>query len=42
MEAIQARYLKGLRFHYVTNMTDVIDRALLKEEVDNPLKVTAG
>jgi ATP-dependent Lon protease len=41
VEDIQARYLKGLRFHYVQNMTDVIDRALLKEVVDNPLKVTA-
>ena len=42
VEEIQARYLKGLRFHYVTSMTDVIDRALLKETVDNPLKITAG
>ena len=42
VEEIQARYLKGLRFHYVKNMTDVIDRALLKETVDNPLKITAG
>lgn len=40
VEEIQARYLKGLRFHYVKNMTDVIDRALLKETVDNPLKIT--
>ena len=40
VEDIQARYLKGLRFHYVQNMTDVIDRALLKEVVDNPLEVT--
>jgi len=39
VEDIQARYLKGLRFHYVQNMTDVIDRALLKEKVDNPLNV---
>ena len=42
VEEIQARYLKGLRFHYVKNMTDVIDRALLKETVDSPLKITAG
>ncbi|MGB1619107.1 MAG: S16 family serine protease, partial [Flavobacteriales bacterium] len=41
VEDIQARYLKGLRFHYVQNMTDVIDRALLREVVDNPLNVTA-
>ncbi len=41
VEEIQARYLKGLRFHYVKNMTDVIDRALLKETVDTPLKITA-
>ena len=41
VEDIQARYLKGLRFHYVSNMTEVVDRALLKEKVEAPLQVTS-
>ncbi|MDG1262165.1 MAG: hypothetical protein P8O05_10430, partial [Flavobacteriales bacterium] len=36
---INERYLKGLTFHYVTEMIDVIDKALLQEKVVNPLKV---
>ena len=39
VEDIQARYLKGLRFHYVQHMTDVIDRALLKEKVKAPIDI---
>ena len=39
VEDIQARYLKGLRFHYVKTMTDVVDRALLKEKVDAPIEI---
>ena len=39
VEDIQARYLKGLRFHYVNTMTEVVDRALLKEKVDAPLTI---
>lgn len=40
IEEINERYLKGLRFHYVTEMHEVIERALLKERVANPLKLT--
>ena len=36
VEDIQARYLKGLRFHYVKTMTEVVDRALLKEKWTPP------
>ena len=39
VEDIQARYIDGLRFHYVNTMTDVIDRALLKEKVDAPRQI---
>ncbi len=39
IEEINERYVKGLKFHYVDEMIDVIDKALLKEKVVNPLKV---
>ena len=34
---IKAEYVKGLTFHYVEDIRQVIDIALLKEKVDNPL-----
>ncbi len=34
---IKAEYVKGLTFHYVEDIRQVIDLALLKEKVDNPL-----
>ena len=34
---INERYIKGLEFHYVENMMDVLNFALLKEKVKNPL-----
>ncbi len=39
IEEINERYLKGLKFHYVTEMYEVIEKALLKEKVVNALKV---
>ena len=39
IEEINERYVRGLKFHYVIEMIDVIDKALLKEKVANPLKV---
>ncbi|MCB0762222.1 MAG: endopeptidase La [Flavobacteriales bacterium] len=39
IEDINERYLKGLKFHFVTEMIEVIQLALLKEKVVNPLKV---
>lgn len=39
IEEINERYLKGLRFHYVNEMSEVLEKALLKEKVVNALKV---
>lgn len=39
VEEIEADYLKGLTFHYVKNMAEVVDLALLKEKVKSPLRV---
>ncbi len=36
IEEIKADYLKGLTFHYVREMKDVIELALTNEKVDNP------
>lgn len=38
IEEISEIYLKGLTFHYVENVKDVLEFALLKEKVANPLK----
>lgn len=34
---IKPEYLKGLMFHYVSDIQQVVDLALLREKVDNPL-----
>ncbi len=34
---IKDNYIKGLKFHYVDKMIDLIDLALLKEKVEHPL-----
>lgn len=39
IDDINERYLKGLKFHFVKEMIEVIELALLKEKVVNPLKV---
>ncbi len=39
IEEIDSRYLKGLKFHYVEDMSEVIDLALLKSKVKNALKL---
>jgi len=39
IEDINPGYLKGLKFHYVTNMFEVLDFALLEEKVKNPLNL---
>jgi ATP-dependent Lon protease len=36
---INPRYLKGLEFHYVSKMEEVLKIALLKEKVKNPKKI---
>ncbi len=37
VDEINATYLKGLNFHFVENMMDVIKVALLKDKVTNPM-----
>lgn len=36
---IKEIYIKGLKFHFVNTITDVLDIALLKSKVDKPLKI---
>jgi ATP-dependent Lon protease len=38
IEEIEKQYTKGLSFHYVDNVGQVLDKALLKEKVKNPLR----
>ena len=40
IEEIPEIYLKGLTFHYVENVKDVLEFALLDEKVDNPVNYT--
>ncbi|MBQ4622367.1 MAG: endopeptidase La [Bacteroidaceae bacterium] len=40
IEEIPAIYLKGLTFHYVNNVKEVLDIALLDEQVENPINFT--
>jgi ATP-dependent Lon protease len=37
---IKGDYIKDLQFHYVTDMREVIELALLKEKVSKPLDLT--
>ena len=39
LEEIKDVYLKGLKFHFVKTIMDVLDVALLKSKVDNPVKI---
>jgi ATP-dependent Lon protease len=39
IEDIDARYTRGMRFTYVTEMIDVVKHALLKEKVEHALQV---
>jgi ATP-dependent Lon protease len=38
IEEIKPKYLRGLKFHYVTEMKEVIEIALLKQKVKNAVK----
>ena len=38
IEAIDAMYVAGLTFHYVENVLQVLDFALLKEKVEHPIQ----
>lgn len=39
IQEINEIYLRGLTFHYVSNIMQVFDLALLKEKVDKPVKI---
>jgi len=39
IEEIKPKYREGLTFHYIDQMIDVINLALLKEKVKNPLNI---
>jgi len=41
VEEIREDYLRGLNFHYVDTMQEVIQYALLEQKVRNPLKLSA-
>lgn len=38
LEEIKEDYLKGVRFHFVNTIMDVLDIALMKTKVDKPIK----
>jgi len=40
VEEIKPSYLKGLRFHYVNDVREVLEFALLKEKVKNPVDLS--
>ena len=39
IDEIKSEYLEGLRFHFVRTIKEVLDVALLKQKVDDPLKL---
>ena len=41
VDEIEARYLKGLKIHYVETMKSVLDLALTKEKVADPITLSA-
>jgi ATP-dependent Lon protease len=40
LEEIKDEYLKGLNFHFVNTIMDVLDIALLKTKVEKPVRLT--
>lgn len=40
VESIKDIYIKGLKFHYVDTIMQVLDQSLLKQKVKNPKKIT--
>ena len=42
IEDINPRYIKGLTFTYVTHMREVVDRALLGQHVEHPLRIVSS
>ena len=42
VDDINPRYIKGLSFTYVTHMREVVDRALLGQHVEQPLRIVSA
>lgn len=42
VENINAIYIKGLKFHYVDTIMQVLELALLRQKVNNPRKISFG
>ena len=42
VEDINPKYIKGLTFTYVSHMREVVDRALLGQHVDRPLRIVSA
>lgn len=40
IEEINSKYIEGLSFHYVENVSEVLAFALLEEKVDNAIELT--
>jgi ATP-dependent Lon protease len=40
VESINDKYIKGLKFHYVDTIMEVLDLALLRQKVKNPKKIS--
>jgi ATP-dependent Lon protease len=40
LEEIKEDYLKGVKFHFVNTIMDVLDIALLNTKVDKPIKIS--
>jgi ATP-dependent Lon protease len=40
LEDIKDDYIKGLTFHFVNTIMDVLEIALLKTKVDKPIKIS--
>ena len=40
LEEIKEDYLKGVKFHFVNTIMDVLDIALMKTKVDKPIKIS--
>ena len=40
VDEVKPEYVKGLRFHYVDDVREVLDLALMKEKVKNPKRFT--
>ena len=40
LEKIKDIYIKGLKFHFVSTIMEVLELALLKQKVKNPVKLT--